>query len=292
MFTIFYKYSKIICKFVNLCYICDDKIVMIKELMVEIRIQRHTGWDGAYEKTIKIPDGIKWFKDDKICHGGFIGKAYNYSAIIPHSAENDVWCKMLSPDSEIQCIDFKTFYFIFLEGVVFLSDVEYVDELVFPKISILVFDTGLDAQMYTFVGYMRPICFIGGGEMLCEKCINGTAYLRLDSTFPRAIPRASHEIGTFVLYDYSNFVKYAHTIINAPQAETYKNAVCDIINSGDTHIDFRYGHMLWKRLNTKTVTAENDIITMTHQLESEERQSLEKEFEQFLRGEIVQLKKK
>lgn len=253
--------------------------------MVEIRIQRHTDYEGKYEKTIKIPNGIKWFKDDKICHGDFIGKAYNYSAIIPHSIENDVWAEMLPLYSEIHCIDFNTFYFIFVEGVVFLSDVEYIDKLVFPKTTILVFEKALYDSMYEFECYMRPILFIGGGEMLCEKCCNMNIFRS------NTIPMALHEINTFGLYDFETYKKYSHTIINADQAEVYKNAVCDIIQNGDTLIDFRYGHTLWKRLNTKTVTAENDIITMTHQLESEERQSLEKEFEQFLKGEIVGLKK-
>lgn len=254
--------------------------------MVEVRFRRHTGWEGEYEKTIKFPNNIKWFKDDKICHGGFIGKAYNYSAIIPHSTENDVWVAMLPLDGEIHYIDFKTFYFIFVEGVVFLSDVEYIDKLVFPKTTILTFDMCSDAYIYTFISYIRPIRFIGGGEMLCEKCVNGSAYLGMDST----IPRVSHEIGTYVLYNYCSFVKYSHTIINADKAEVYKNAVCDIIQNGDTHIDFRYGNTLWKRLNAKTVTAENDVITMTRQLDSDERKTLEKEFERFLNGEIVGLK--
>lgn len=140
--------------------------------MDEIRFRRHTGWEEEYEKNVKIPNGIKWFKDDKICHGGFIGKAYNYSAIIPHSTENDVWVEMLPLDGEIHYIDFKTFYFIFLEGVVFLSDVEYIDKLVFPKTTILVFEKALYSSMYEFECYMRPIRFIGGGEMLCEKCCN------------------------------------------------------------------------------------------------------------------------
>lgn len=104
------------------------------------------------------------------------------------------------------------------------------------------------------------------------------------------IPMALHEINTFGLYDFETCKKYSHIVINADQAEIYKNAVCDIIAYGDTHIDFRYGNTLWEQLKAKSVTAENDVITMTHQLDSDERKSLEKEFERFLNGEIVGLK--
>lgn len=231
-------------------------------------------------KTIQVPAGILWYKDNICCHGMYNG-AYNYTAIIPHNDENKEWISTLEHSiyNDIEFIDFHDFYFIFMESVLILSEVEYTDKLVFPDTSILLFNKSLDEYYYAFESYIRPIEFVGGGQITCEICSDNS--LIVGSKFARA----SHEIGTTVIYNFnSQWVHNSHIVIGSHIASYYKKAIIELIEQGYTGYDIRYGHTLWARLQQdKKYIFDDDSITM----ERPDRKRYEDDFIRFLDGKII-----
>lgn len=168
---------------------------------------------------------VKWYVDNLVDHAKH-DDHFNYSTIIHKNDDIVNWVKSKGTNlPNVNIFDLDTFYFVNIGDALFYDEIETVERLMFPEVSILRFDK----RTNKFHDVVIPVEFIGGGEMICKLY----SYYKDNDYRTGSVRR---DILNFT--DYDTWDAIFKITLNPKCLQEYKNGILDLIHMGETSIDF------------------------------------------------------